>query len=73
MNKDLIIFTTCFDTITAWIGTHSELNIHGFTNKKDADNWLFVKRIGERYCTFGIYNDCSLEIISRIIKAEEIL
>ena len=73
MKKDLIIFITSFDTIIAWIGTHSDLKIHGFTNKKDADNWIFTNRIGERYCNFGIFNDCSLEIIRRILKAEEIL
>lgn len=73
MNKDLIIFITSFDTTIAWIGTHSDLKIHGFTNKEDAEKWLFVNKIGERYFTFGIFNECNFEIINRILKAEEII
>ena len=73
MNKDLIVFITSFDKIIAWIGTHHDIKIQGFTDIEKANNWLHVNEIGERYFNYGIFKECNLGIVNRILKAEGIL
>ncbi|MBO7714945.1 MAG: hypothetical protein J6S85_15360 [Methanobrevibacter sp.] len=74
MKKSLIINVYKTHKFIAWFSNNSVLSIQGFDDKKELNIWLeLMFEIHRGLYAYGIFNNCSIDIVNRILKAEEIL
>lgn len=74
MNKSLMISVSKSDKVIAWVSNEKGVVIVGLPSKSHAETWLECKMIELKYnCNFGMFNGSNIDLIKRILKAEEIL
>lgn len=74
MKKSIIINVYKSHKFIAWFSNNSVLSIQGFYDKKEVNMWLGL--MFDIHCglyAYGSFNNCSIDIVNRILKAEEIL
>ena len=74
MKKSLLIDINKKDKFICWCSNSTELVIVGGLNQDMCiENMKRFIRVMDYNCNYGYYNECSTNIINRILKAEEIL